>query len=84
MEIGIIYSKKDSNQRHKVTIIKKAVKNLGLSATIVEGDRVVSQPQLVVNGFDVSGALERPKKDSNNIYDTIVQILEKSAWNAMW
>lgn len=84
MEIGYFYSKQNSDHRRKATIIRKAVKNLGLSATITEGETKLPFPRLVINGIDLSKALEKPIENTRLAYDNIVKLLEKSAWSALW
>lgn len=84
MEIGLFYSKNNAEHRNKADIIKKAVRNLGLSATIIEVESGKPNPKLVINGFDLSASLEKPFKNGRNSYDAIVKLLEKSAWMAMW
>jgi hypothetical protein len=86
MEIGIFYSKSNQDHRRTAGMIKKAAKNLGLSVSIIEGNDRRTDPLLVVNGIDVSNSLPKPsaKNGVQRAYDSIVQLLERSAWNAMW
>ncbi len=82
MEIGLVYSKDNSDHRRTAMFVKRAAKNLGLSAKITEHDQVTQSPQLVVNGFDMSGLLEKQSKGSGKkiTYDSIVRALEQTAW----
>lgn len=87
MEIGIFYSRENMEHRQTADLIKQAVRNLGLSASITEGNHDSPDPLVVVNGIDVSKALPRRTASKNGIsrtYDSIVELLERSAWNAMW
>jgi len=86
MEIGIFYSRENLEHCQTADMIKMAAKNLGLSASITEVDKKRPEPQLVIDGIDISGALphDSTKNGISRAYDSIVKLLEKSAWNAMW
>ena len=51
MEIALFYSKENSDHLKAANLVKKAVKNLGISATITERDVQMPDPQIIVNGF---------------------------------
>lgn len=82
MEIGIFYSKANSDHLKAATFVKKAVENLGISATITEWDTKMAFPKLVVDGFDYTNLLKRSKDgtESSISYDLVEKALERFAW----
>jgi hypothetical protein len=82
MEIRLFYSKQNSRHRQAAKFVKKAVRNLGISATIVERDSKMAFPRLVVDGFDVSGMLAKPTNGSDTpiSYEMVEKIIERTAW----
>jgi len=62
--------------------VKRAVKNLGISATITERDLKTASPHLVVNGFDLTGLLKNPVNGHGKgiSYDRVEKIIEETAW----
>jgi hypothetical protein len=82
MEIGLFYSKQNSRHRQAATFVKKAVRNLGISATIFERDSKMAFPRLVVDGFDLTGKLARPANgtDTPISYEMVEKIIESTAW----
>ena len=84
MEIGIFYSMKNSEHRKAADFVRRAVRNLGIHATITELDSDSSFPRLVVDGYDLSNLLRR-KQDKDNraplvSYDQVERALESTAW----
>ena len=85
MEIGLFYSRENLEHCQTADLIKQAAKNLGLSASIVEVDNKVSEPKVVIDGIDMSSSLPdtTSKYGLSRAYNSIVNLLEKSAWNAL-
>ncbi len=80
MEINILYTSDKDEHRKTATMVRKAVKNLGISARIFEIESEYSFPRVVVNGFDLVGA-EMPRNGPPRLsYDMIVRGLEQTAW----
>ena len=82
MEIALFYSKKNSDHLKAAGFVKKAVKNLGIAATITERDIQMADPKIVVDGYDFNTLLE-PLKGGNPArlsYDTVLKALESTAW----
>nr|MBN2277849.1 hypothetical protein [candidate division Zixibacteria bacterium] len=82
MEIGLIYSKQNADHQKAVTFVRRAVENLGISATITEHDHQTAFPHLVVNGFDLTGMLQNPAncRGKGISYDRVEKIIEQIAW----
>ena len=81
MEINIIYPKGKSGNPKTVTLVKKAVRNLGISARITEQKTGTSVPRIVVDGFDLMTGFEDDQKTSAELsYTLIEKALERSAW----
>ncbi len=82
MEIALFYSKENSDHLKAANLVKKAVKNLGISATITERDVQMPDPQIIVNGFDFRTLLEKPRSGSGTklSYDSVLKALESTAW----
>ncbi len=79
MEINLVYSRKNTEQQRAIGFVRQAVKNLGISATIVECDLVIPRPKVVVNGFDLINDTELPG-NSRLSYELIEKALEQTAW----
>jgi hypothetical protein len=82
MEIGLFYSRKNSEHRKAASFVKKAVRNLGLNATITEMDSQIPLPRLLVDGYDLSALLAFAGENaaSQISYDQIEKALESTAW----
>jgi len=85
MEIGLFYSMQNSEHRKAVSLVKKAVRNLGIQANITEMDSVLPTPRILVDGFELPGFFDRSgkkpaPKPSRLSYDQIEQALESTAW----
>jgi len=81
MEINILYSKNKSGNLKTVTFVKKAVRNLGISARITEQKTGMSVPRIVVDGFDLMTGFESDQNGKTELsYQVIEKALERSAW----
>ena len=87
MEINIIHPKDKSANLKTITFVKKAVKNLGISARISEQKTGTSVPRIVVDGFDLMTGFEHENNEKNIqneetelSYRLIEKALERSAW----
>jgi hypothetical protein len=79
MEINILFSRDNADHLRTADYVRQAVRNLGISATIVERDTWRSHnPQVVVNGFNLIG--EDNRKSSPISYEIIRNALEQTAW----
>jgi len=83
LEIRILYSKDKAGSQKTASFVKKAVKNLGISARITEQQTGMSVPHVVVNGFDLlNGLLDKTDGTPSEFsYDLIEKALERSAWS---
>jgi len=82
MEIALIYSKGNTDHLKTANLVRKAVRSLGISATITEVETDTPSPQLVVDGFDLTGLLEQPGRGTGDeiSYDSVLKLLESIAW----
>ena len=83
MEISILYSKDKPEHKRTATFVRKAVKNLGIAATIIERESTMALPRVVVDGFDlINGLTESARKNKNKeiSYELIEKALEQNAW----
>ncbi|MEW5923010.1 MAG: hypothetical protein AB1746_03395 [Candidatus Zixiibacteriota bacterium] len=82
MEIALFYSKENSDHLKAANFVKRAVRNLGISATITERDTPMPDPKIVINGFDLYNLLEQPGKGGGTklSYDSVLKALESTAW----
>lgn len=84
MEIGIFYSMNNSEHRKAADFVRRAVKNLGIQATITEMDSNSSFPRLVVDGYDLSNLLRKRQNKGKRVpvvsYDQVERALESTAW----
>lgn len=87
MEINILYPKDKSGNLKTVTFVKKAVRNLGISARITEQETGTSVPRIVVDGFELMTGFEIEKNEGKDqttktelSYILIEKALERSAW----
>lgn len=77
MEINILYSKDNADHLKTANNVRKAVKNLGMSATIIERNTSHETPQVVVDGYD----LIFPENGRASLsFEKIRAALEQSAW----
>jgi hypothetical protein len=85
MQIDILYSKDNAEHLKAATFVKEAVKNLGISATIIERDAQMSSPRVMVNGFDlINSAIKIANGNGVTFsYDSIAQALERTAWSGV-
>ncbi len=81
MEISILYPRDKSGSLKTTTFVKKAVKNLGISARITEQETGTSTPRIVVDGFDLMTGFENNQNTKTELsYKVIEKALERSAW----
>ncbi|MCP4705912.1 MAG: hypothetical protein GY865_15035 [candidate division Zixibacteria bacterium] len=84
MEISILHPKGKAENQKTVTFVKKAVRNLGISARITEQETGMSAPRIVVDGFDLMTGFENDTSNNNETtelsYKLIETALERSAW----
>ena len=64
-----------------VIYVKKAVRNLGISARITEEQTGTSIPRVVVDGFDLMTGFDNDQDTAQELsYQVIEKALERSAW----
>jgi len=82
MEIGILYSRKNRSHLKTAEIVRKAVKNLGITAKITERDAINGLPRIIVDGYDLTTQLLKAGNGTGNsiTFDSIVKALERTAW----
>ncbi|RKX23240.1 MAG: hypothetical protein DRP51_00910 [Candidatus Zixiibacteriota bacterium] len=81
MEINILYPKDRPESQKTATLVKKAVRNLGISARITEQETGMSAPRIVVDGFDLMTGFENDQDTRATLsYKVIEKALERSAW----
>jgi hypothetical protein len=81
MEIGLFYSKSNAEHQKMASLVKRAIKNLGILAHITEMESPISSLKLFVDGFDLTSLLKKSDKDSAPVtYDLVERALEKVIW----
>jgi len=80
MEIALFYSKKNSEHLYAADLVKKAVKNLGISAKITERDIQSTNPKFVVDGYDLNSLLGQSESGIQLSYDSVLKVIESNAW----
>ena len=81
MEINILYPRDKAGSLKTAAFVKKAVRNLGISARITEQETGTSVPRIVVDGFDLMTGFENDQNSKTELsYKVIEKALERSAW----
>jgi len=84
MEIGVIYSKSDPQQRETVSFVRKFVERRGILAHIVEYEKPVKSLSIVINGRqlrDKRSGVRSGDRDSFPATTDIARLLEEECWH---
>ena len=83
MEIGLVYSKRDRRQTEARDFLRRYVQERGVLARIIEEDRDVISPTLVINGHTLRDLRKEPRGNRPGMYPAIKDIaaaLERHLW----
>ncbi len=83
MEIGLIYSSKDPRQIQTRDFVKKFVHERGVLANIIESERPVKSPTVVINGHALKDLRQKPRGKEQAMYPSmsdIARFLERYLW----
>ena len=83
MEIGLIFSTKDPRQARARDFVKKFVRERGILAKIVETERQVKSPTVVIDGHTLTEKRKKPRDKQSVMYpsvDDIARALEEHIW----
>ena len=83
MEIGLIFSVKDPRQARARDFVKKFVRERGILAKIVETERQVKSPTVIIDGHTLTEKRKKPREKRFVMYpsvDDIARALEEHIW----
>lgn len=83
MEIGLVYSSKDPRQREARNFVWRYVQERGILARIVEEDRPVQTPTVIVNGRELTDLRSKPRGGTSEMFPSLEHIakaLEEHVW----
>ncbi|RKX26745.1 MAG: hypothetical protein DRP45_02735 [Candidatus Zixiibacteriota bacterium] len=83
MDIGFIYSRKDPRQAKARDFLKKYLKERGVLARVIETEREVTSPTIIINGHTLKDLRQKPREDSPAMFpsiDDIVHMVERQVW----
>ncbi|MFQ5499431.1 MAG: hypothetical protein ACE5FH_07145 [Candidatus Zixiibacteriota bacterium] len=84
MEIGVIYSKSDPQQRETVSFVRKFVERRGILARIVEQEKPVKSISIVINGRQLRDMRSGARSGDSNTFPAatdIARLLEEECWH---
>jgi hypothetical protein len=83
MEIGLIYSKSDARQTKARDFLQRFVKERGVLAKIVEVEKDVVSPTVIIDGHALKDKRHKPRGERPAMYPSIKDIaeaLERQLW----
>lgn len=83
MEIGIVYSDADPQQRETLEFLKQYIDQHGILAQIVETELAVESPTVVINGHEIKDMRKEPRGENDPVYPRkadIARALEMFCW----
>lgn len=83
MEIGLVFSMKDPRQAKARDFVKKFVRERGILAKIVETERQVESPTVIIDGHTLTEKRRKPRAKRFVMYpsvDDIARVLEEHIW----
>lgn len=84
MEIGFIYSRKDPRQRKAREFLDTFCQERGIMARVVESEKPVKSPTLIINGHTLTDLRKTPRQDNPPMFPSIKDIasaIERHAWS---
>lgn len=84
MEIGLVYSRKDPRQAKAREFVRRFIKERGILARIVETEKAVKSPTVIINGHTLKDRRTLARSDRSKMYPAIEDIaraLEKHIWS---
>lgn len=83
MDIELVFHSKDPRQVRARDFLREFVQKRGILARIVESDRPVESPTVIVDGQALKDLRRKPRGSNPSMYpglDDIAQVIEKQAW----
>ncbi len=83
MKVGLIYSGDDPRQIEARDFVLQFIRERGILAKVVESDRPVSSPTLIVDGHMLKDQRSEPREGQARMYpdkDDMARALERHAW----
>ena len=83
MEIGLIYSSKDPIQRNTRDFVFEFVQKRGILANIVEQDKPVESPKVIIDGDALFEKRKTKRKGQLAVFpdkESIAKLLEYHSW----
>ena len=83
MDINLVYSRKDPRQAEARDFLQRFVAERGILANIIETEKDVASPTIVINGRTLADKRTKPRDDRPRMYPGLKDIadaLEHQLW----
>ncbi|NOY88590.1 MAG: hypothetical protein GXO93_04250 [FCB group bacterium] len=83
MEVGLVYSSKDPRQLKTRDFIKNFIKERGILANVIETDKPVKSPTVIVDGLALTDLRTKNRGKDAPLFPSLKEIakaLEMHAW----
>jgi len=84
MEIGLVYSGNDPKQTEAREFVRDFIQQRGVAASLIESDRPVKSPTLIINGQVLKDRRKAPRDSDQRMFPGIMEIsevLERQLWS---
>lgn len=83
MEIGLIYSKDDPRHKKVRDFVRRFVQERGILADVVETEKAVKSPTLIINGQALTEQRRKPREKEPRMFPDVADMaraLERHLW----
>lgn len=84
MEIGLIYSEKDPQQKEARNFVQRFIRERGILADIIELTQPVKSPTIIINGHRITDQRSEPRGKDAPMFPGLKDIeraLEQHLWS---
>ncbi len=84
MEIGLIYSDKDPEQKEARNFVMRFIRERGILADLIEHQQPVTSPTIIINGHRLADQRSAPRGKNSPMFpgiDDIARALEQHLWS---
>ena len=84
MDIGLIYHRKDPRQTKARDYLRKYIREHGILARIVETDKAVASPTVIINGETLRDRRSHSRESKPSMFpglDDIARAVDKYVWS---